>query len=66
MAFQEVDSTLRRSLDEVKKNPNVLQVTETEGMLPMLEENNAKLETILKGVLKQVEVARKACPRFEF
>ncbi|TMW55097.1 hypothetical protein Poli38472_013859 [Pythium oligandrum] len=64
--FRKVDANWRRNMQETIANPLVLVVAEREDLLPSLQQSNADLETIQKGLNDYLETKRLYFPRFFF
>ena len=60
---QEVDLSWKSAMELVEQNPNVMHITEYPGFLDMLEQKNAVLQKISKGLDKYVDKKRIVFPR---
>ena len=50
-------------MDQIEHDPNVMNITDTEGFLEVLIEKNKVLEKIAVGLDKYVDKKRKVFPR---
>jgi dynein heavy chain len=64
--FKHVNDLWRQTMDAVIENPNVLDVSDIENLLPNFTEANKKLDQIQKGLNDYLETKRLAFPRFFF
>jgi len=64
--FQAVDKLWRDTLEAVIENPNVIEVSDIEGLLMNFIDANKKLDLIQKGLNDYLETKRLAFPRFFF
>ncbi|KAI9995414.1 hypothetical protein PInf_012475 [Phytophthora infestans] len=64
--FRKVDSNWRRNMQETVASPAVLTVAERSDLLPSLQQSNADLDTIQKGLNDYLETKRLYFPRFFF
>lgn len=64
--FKAVDSTYRGIVSRMAKDPEVLTVTQDEELLRSLQEANAALDQVQKGLNDYLETKRLAFPRFFF
>ncbi|OQR93149.1 dynein heavy chain [Achlya hypogyna] len=66
MLFKRVDSTWRHNMEETVLEPEATKVAMRPGLLETLEQSNADLETIQKGLNEYLETKRLYFPRFFF
>ncbi|CAM9242983.1 unnamed protein product [Ectocarpus fasciculatus] len=64
--FQSVDQTWREHMQKTFEDPAVLSVARRQGFLQALQDANAKLDVIQKGLNDYLETKRLAFPRFYF
>jgi dynein heavy chain len=64
--FQVVDTLWRNVLNSVNENPNMIDVSEIEGLLPNFIAGNKRLDVIQKSLNDYLETKRLAFPRFFF
>ncbi|CAK0906755.1 unnamed protein product [Prorocentrum cordatum] len=64
--FQSVDKLWRDTMDAILENPNVIDISDIEGLLPSFTEANKKLDAIQKCLNDYLETKRLAFPRFFF
>ncbi|MEW5317509.1 MAG: hypothetical protein WDW38_008798 [Sanguina aurantia] len=64
--FKAVDTTWRRTMEKLDKNPEVLAMCSDEELLKGLLEANKLLESVNKGLADYLETKRLAFPRFYF
>jgi len=64
--FAQVNTLWRATMETVVENPNVLDVSDIENLLPNFADANRKLEVIQKGLNDYLETKRLAFPRFFF
>lgn len=62
--FKAVDTSWRRIIDKLMKNPEVLVVGTDEDLLKNLKEANKQLDMVQKGLNEYLETKRLAFPRF--
>ena len=64
--FERVDALWRRIMASVVAYPRVMDVVESAALLQNIENANAKLDEIQKGLYDYLEMKRLAFPRFFF
>ncbi len=64
--FKDVDTTWKTIMDLVDANPNVLNITESNGVLDMLKKSDATVRDILKGLDKYLDKKCLDFPRLFF
>eukprot|EP00928_Gymnodinium_smaydae_P068047 TRINITY_DN5109_c0_g5_i1.p1 TRINITY_DN5109_c0_g5~~TRINITY_DN5109_c0_g5_i1.p1 ORF type:complete len:4182 (+),score=1201.92 TRINITY_DN5109_c0_g5_i1:1381-13926(+) len=64
--FSGVDALWRNTMKAVVENPNVLDVSDIEGLLANFQDANKKLDAIQKSLNDYLETKRLAFPRFFF
>jgi hypothetical protein len=66
LSFQEVDISWKKAMDLASANANVLDLTETAGLLDMLVQKNGVLARIGTGLAAFAERKRLVFPRLLF
>lgn len=61
--FRAVDTTWRRTMEKVAKNPEAMVVASDEELLKNLQEANKLLDLVQKGLSDYLETKRLAFPR---
>lgn len=64
--FQGVDQLWRNTLQAVVENPNMIDISDIDGLLPSFTNANKKLDKIQKSLNDYLETKRLAFPRFFF
>ena len=62
--FKAVDTSWRKIIEKLMKNPEVLVVGTDEDLLKSLKEANKQLDMVQKGLNDYLETKRLAFPRF--
>ena len=64
--FDSVNSNWKFVMERMSQDPNAHRATHVEGLLPLLNEMNSKLEKIQKSLDQYLETKRQKFPRFYF
>ncbi|GMH33280.1 hypothetical protein BSKO_01114 [Bryopsis sp. KO-2023] len=65
-AFREMDATWRKIMEKTKEEPTIMEVADFPGLLEELEQANAQLDIVEKGLNDFLDTKKKAFPRFFF